>query len=52
MLGLLRLDGYQLVENPDGADFVIVNTCAFIDQARTESFAAIDEMLTLKRQPP
>src|SRR5687768_3179169 len=50
MLGLLRLDGYQLVENPDGADFVIVNTCAFIDQARTESFAAIDEMLALKRQ--
>jgi ribosomal protein S12 methylthiotransferase len=50
MLGLLRLDGYELVENPDGADFVIVNTCAFIDQARTESFAAIDEMLALKRE--
>lgn len=50
MLGLLRLDGYQLVEEPDGTDFVIVNTCAFIDQARTESFAAIDEMLALKRQ--
>ncbi|MGE0760735.1 MAG: 30S ribosomal protein S12 methylthiotransferase RimO, partial [Pirellulaceae bacterium] len=50
MLGLLQLDGYQLVTEPDGADFVIVNTCGFIEQARTESFGAIDEMLDLKRR--
>lgn len=49
MLGLLKLDGYELVADPDGADFVIVNTCGFIEQARDESFAAIDEMLALKR---
>jgi ribosomal protein S12 methylthiotransferase len=50
MLGLLRLDGYQLVSDPDGADFVVVNTCGFIEAARQESFAAIHEMLDLKRQ--
>lgn len=50
MLGLLQLDGYQLVADPDGADFVVVNTCGFIEQARQESFGAIDEMLELKRQ--
>lgn len=50
MLGLLQLDGYRLVHEPDGADFVIVNTCGFIEQARTESFGAIDEMLRLKSQ--
>jgi len=50
MLGLLQLDGYQLVREPDGADFVIVNTCGFIEQARQESFASIDEMLDLKRR--
>jgi ribosomal protein S12 methylthiotransferase len=50
MLGLLQLDGYELVADPDGADFVIVNTCGFIEQAREESFTAIDEMLTLKRE--
>ncbi|MCA9196606.1 MAG: 30S ribosomal protein S12 methylthiotransferase RimO [Planctomycetales bacterium] len=49
MLGLLQLDGYRLVSDPDGADFVIVNTCGFIEQARAESFAAIHEMLDLKR---
>ena len=50
MLGLLQVDGYRLVGEPDGADFVIVNTCGFIEQARTESFGAIDEMLRLKAQ--
>jgi ribosomal protein S12 methylthiotransferase len=50
MLGLLRLDGYQLVADPDGADFVVVNTCGFIEAARQESFSAIHEMLDLKRQ--
>lgn len=50
MLGLLQLDGYELVADPDGADFVVINTCGFIDEARAESFEAIDEMLALKRQ--
>ncbi|HEX5470253.1 MAG TPA: 30S ribosomal protein S12 methylthiotransferase RimO [Lacipirellulaceae bacterium] len=50
MLGLLHLDGYELVDNPRGADFAVVNTCGFIEAARQESFAAIDEMLDLKRR--
>ena len=50
MLGLLQLDGYELVNDPQGADFAVVNTCGFIEAARTESFAAIDEMLELKRK--
>ncbi|MEX0611314.1 MAG: 30S ribosomal protein S12 methylthiotransferase RimO [Pirellulales bacterium] len=50
MLGMLQLDGYELVEDPRGADFAVVNTCGFIEAARQESFAAIDEMLELKRR--
>jgi ribosomal protein S12 methylthiotransferase len=50
MLGLLQLDGYKLVHEPVGADFVVVNTCGFIERARNESFSAIDEMLELKRK--
>jgi ribosomal protein S12 methylthiotransferase len=50
MLGLLQLDGYELVSEPDGADFVVVNTCGFIERARTESFQTIDEMLALKKE--
>ncbi|MEX2027341.1 MAG: 30S ribosomal protein S12 methylthiotransferase RimO, partial [Pirellulaceae bacterium] len=41
--------GYELVGEAPGADFAIVNTCGFIEAARQESFAAIDEMLELKR---
>ncbi|HUY92326.1 MAG TPA: 30S ribosomal protein S12 methylthiotransferase RimO [Pirellulales bacterium] len=50
MLGLLQLDGYQLVGEPEGADFVIVNTCGFIERAREESYGTIREMLELKRR--
>jgi ribosomal protein S12 methylthiotransferase len=49
MLGTLALDGYTLVGDPDGADFVIVNTCGFIESSRAESKAVIREMLDLKR---
>src|SRR6478672_1021505 len=50
MLGLLQLDGYKLVHEPVGADFVVVNTCGFIERARDESYATIREMLELKRK--
>src|ERR1700677_2099734 len=50
MLGVLALDGYTLVSEPDGADFVIVNTCGFIETSRAESKAVIREMLDLKRR--
>lgn len=50
MLGHLALDGYALVSEPAGADFVIVNTCGFIEASRQESKAVIREMLALKEQ--
>ena len=50
MLGRLDQDGYMMVDSVDDADFVVVNTCGFIDSARDESMGAIDEMLDLKRQ--
>lgn len=50
MAGLLHLEGYRLVREPVGADFVVINTCGFIADAREESFSAIREMLRLKEQ--
>ena len=49
MLGTLAIDGYTLVSEPAGADFVVVNTCGFIEQSRKESRDVIEEMLALKR---
>lgn len=48
MLGTLSQDGYSLVPNAEGADFVVINTCGFIDSAREESKSVIREMLALK----
>lgn len=50
MLGTMALDGYTLVSDPKQADFVIVNTCGFIESSRQESKSVIDEMLDLKRR--
>jgi ribosomal protein S12 methylthiotransferase len=50
MLGLLKLQGYQMVAEPEGAGFVIINTCGFLESARQESLATIREMLRLKKR--
>ncbi|MEQ9409234.1 MAG: 30S ribosomal protein S12 methylthiotransferase RimO [Fuerstiella sp.] len=49
MLGTLAQDGYSLVSDPAESDFVIVNTCGFIESSRQESRAVIQEMLDLKK---
>ena len=49
MLGHLFGDGYTHVEDAEGADLVIVNTCGFIDEAKEESIDTILEMEELKK---
>ena len=49
MLYLLDEAGYVLVPEPEGADFCIINTCGFIDAAKSEAIDAILEMAELKR---
>ncbi|MBB5073058.1 ribosomal protein S12 methylthiotransferase [Bartonella callosciuri] len=41
----LRSEGYEISRNHQGADLVVVNTCGFLDSARNESLAHIDEAL-------
>ncbi len=43
MLGSLIKDGVEIVNDAEGADVVIVNTCSFIDSAQEESVDAILE---------
>ena len=49
MLYLLSEAGYALTPEPDGADAVIVNTCGFIDAAKSEAIDTILEMAELKK---
>ena len=49
MLGLAQQAGHQLTCDAASADVLVVNTCAFIDQAKQESVDAILEMAEHKR---
>ncbi|HEX4416314.1 MAG TPA: 30S ribosomal protein S12 methylthiotransferase RimO [Kofleriaceae bacterium] len=44
MLGQVQAAGHTLIDAPDGADVIVVNTCAFIDAAKEESVDTILEM--------
>ena len=48
MLALLGVEGWQVVDEPERAEAIVVNTCAFIDESKTESIAAILEMADYK----
>ena len=45
--GRFAADGMTPVDSPDEADIVVINTCAFIDEARQES---VDTILSLSDQ--
>lgn len=50
MLWLLRQAGYTIVPDPDGAELVIINTCGFIESAKTEAIDNILAMAQLKAE--
>jgi ribosomal protein S12 methylthiotransferase len=47
LVGTLLADGMSATDDPGAADLVVVNTCAFIEEARRES---IDTILALEEQ--
>ncbi len=49
MLGCLEKDGFSLHDDINAADIIIVNTCAFIAEATSESIDTILEYAALKR---
>ena len=50
MLGLAQQAGHEITPAADEADVIVVNTCAFIDNAKQESIDAILEMAQQKRE--
>ena len=49
MLGYARDAGHEITPSASDADVIVVNTCAFIDNAKQESIDAILEMAQQKR---
>ena len=50
MLGQVQAAGHALCDAPEDADVIVVNTCAFIDQAKAESINTILEMAEHKKE--
>ncbi len=50
MLGFLADAGYKLTEDAAMADVAIVNTCGFIESAKSEAIEEILELATLKKE--
>ncbi len=49
MAGSLLKNGLSLSPTPDQADVLVVNTCAFIEDAREEACEAIEEACNIKK---
>lgn len=48
ILGLLEKNNFELVDNPQDANILLLNTCAFIESARKEAIDNILELATYK----
>ncbi len=49
LLGKLKENGFEILENADDSDVVIVNTCGFIESAKQEAIDTILDMAQLKK---
>ena len=50
MMALVREAGYEITGDPEGADAAVLNTCGFIDAAKSEAIDHILELAQLKQQ--
>lgn len=50
LIGLFKENGYNIVNNPEKADVIIVNTCGFIESAKQEAIDTLLEMAEYKKK--
>ncbi len=48
--GILEKSHYKIVNSPDESDVIMVNTCGFINDAKTESIERIFDMAAYKQE--
>ena len=49
-IGLFQKQGYKIVNEPEKADILVINTCGFITSAKEEAIQTILEMAEYKRK--
>ncbi|AFN74844.1 2-methylthioadenine synthetase [Melioribacter roseus P3M-2] len=50
LMNQLKINDFELTDNPDNADSVIINTCGFIEAAKEESINTILSAIELKKK--
>lgn len=50
MLGILLQAGYEAVPNLEEADYIVINTCGFLEASRQESLDTVGETLKTKKK--
>ncbi len=50
MIGLFKKKSYEIVNNPEEANIIVINTCGFIGSAKEEAINTILEMAEYKKQ--
>lgn len=50
MLGILLRAGYQHEELLEEADYIVINTCGFLEASRNESMGAVEECLKQRKK--
>lgn len=49
ILAIVKNKGYNIIDNPEEADIIIINTCAFIEDSKKESIDSIFEHSIYKK---
>jgi ribosomal protein S12 methylthiotransferase len=50
MLGILLKSGYEVSPNLEEADYLVINTCGFLEASRKESMDTVQETLATRKQ--
>ena len=50
MIGLFKKNKYEIVNNPEEAEIIVINTCGFIEPAKEEAINTILEMAKYKEE--
>lgn len=50
MIGILLKAGYEIITDPKHANYLVVNTCGFLEASRQEGFETIAEIFKIKKK--
>ena len=49
-IGIFKANNFEIVNNPEEAEVIVINTCGFIESAKEEAINTILEMAEYKKK--